>query len=67
MVNHRVPHRGDWARFTDPANLESCCKPHHDSVVQAEEVRGYSAAVDDHGWPADPAHPANEARRTDRG
>jgi len=30
VVDHAIPHRGDNARFFDPANLRSLCKPHHD-------------------------------------
>lgn len=39
VVNHRTPHRGDWALFIDPANHESACKPCHDGEIQAEERR----------------------------
>jgi 5-methylcytosine-specific restriction enzyme A len=35
-VNHVIPHRGNWQLFIAGA-LESLCKPHHDSEVQAEE------------------------------
>ncbi|MCF3933289.1 HNH endonuclease [Acuticoccus sp. M5D2P5] len=59
VVNHRVPHRGDWALFTDRANHESLCESCHNAVAQAEEARGYSVAVDATGWPIDPRHPAN--------
>jgi hypothetical protein len=38
-VNHKIPHRGDWELFIG-GPFESCCKPCHDSVVQAEERRG---------------------------
>ncbi|KTS25525.1 hypothetical protein NS228_20425 [Methylobacterium indicum] len=37
VVNHRRPHRGDWALFIDPANHESVCKSCHDRVIQREE------------------------------
>lgn len=36
VVNHRVPHRGDWDLFIG-GPFESLCKPCHDSVVQSEE------------------------------
>lgn len=26
VADHIRPHRGDWARFTDPGNLQSLCK-----------------------------------------
>lgn len=36
VVNHRVPHRGDWDRFV-AGPFESLCKPHHDGEAQREE------------------------------
>jgi len=57
VVNHRVPHRGDWMLFNNPDNLESVCKRCHDSVIQREEIRGYGITVDLDGWPIDRKHP----------
>ena len=59
VVNHRVPHRGDWARFIDQKNLQSLCKPCHDGEVQARERTGrdYDGAAGLDGWPVDPRHP----------
>lgn len=39
VVNHRRPHRGDWALFIDPMNHESVCKACHDGEIQREEAR----------------------------
>ena len=42
VVDHIVPHRGDWAKFTDRGNLQSLCKPCHDrktALEMAEETR----------------------------
>lgn len=36
VVDHVVPHRGDWARFIDRANLQSLCKHHHDQKTARE-------------------------------
>jgi 5-methylcytosine-specific restriction protein A len=36
-VDHKIPHRGDWALFTDPKNLQGLCKRHH-SQKTAKEV-----------------------------
>lgn len=36
VVNHVIPHRGDWERFIS-GPFESLCKPCHDGEVQAEE------------------------------
>lgn len=39
VVNHRIPHKGDWSLFIDPANHESTCEHHHNSEIQSEEKR----------------------------
>ena len=59
IVDHIVPHRGDRALFFDYANTQALCKACHDRHKQREEVRGYATALDEDGWPLDPAHPAN--------
>ena len=38
VVDHIVPHRGDWLRFTDPGNLQSLCKTCHDRKTAAEQA-----------------------------
>ena len=37
VVDHIVPHRGDESLFKDPNNLQSLCKPCHDSLKAREE------------------------------
>ena len=63
VVDHKVPHRGDMDLFWDQDNWQGLCAPHHNSVKQGEEKRGYSLALDDSGWPLDPRHPSNKRRR----
>lgn len=58
VADHIIPHRGDSDLFWTGA-LQSLCDSHHSSAKQREEVRGYSDAVGDDGWPVDPRHPAN--------
>lgn len=36
VVDHIVPHRGNWALFVDPANHQSLCKYHHDQKTIRE-------------------------------
>lgn len=59
VVNHREPHKGDWQLFIDPDNHESTCAPHHDTLIQREEARGYRIGSDADGRPVDPNHPWN--------
>lgn len=37
VVDHIVPHRGDWKLFTDPSNFQSLCKYHHDAKTLREQ------------------------------
>ena len=38
VVDHIVPHCGDWDVFIDPDDLQSLCKRHHD-IKTAQEQR----------------------------
>ena len=38
VVDHIVPHRGNWARFTDRGNLQSLCKICHDRKTAREQA-----------------------------
>lgn len=60
VADHIVPHRGDESKFYDPDNLQSLCKPCHDTHKQRIEKRGYTGDVDESGWPVDQNHPANK-------
>lgn len=63
VVHHKIPHKGNRQLFYDIENLQSLCKPHHDGEAQAEEMMGFSTAVDVDGWPIDPRHPVNKRAR----
>ena len=39
VVDHIVPHRGDWEKFIDPANHQSLCKRHHDQKTALERLQ----------------------------
>lgn len=39
-VDHIIPHKGDHALFSDPANLQTLCKTHHSSTKQRLEKSG---------------------------
>jgi 5-methylcytosine-specific restriction protein A len=62
VVDHKQPHRGDTRLFFDPSNLQSLCKPHHDSNKQREERHGIAPGCDEDGNPIDPRHPWNQQR-----
>ncbi len=62
VVDHIVPHKGDWQRLMDPRNLQSLCAPHHDSTKQSEERLGYAKGCDADGNPLDPKHHWNTNR-----
>src|SRR6185436_11905134 len=56
VVDHIIPHRGDWSLFSDPGNLQSLCTSHHSATKQREEARGHVIGVDVDGMPLDPGH-----------
>jgi 5-methylcytosine-specific restriction endonuclease McrA len=60
IVDHIVPHKGNWQLFTAYDNTQSLCVECHNRHKQAEELHGYSTALGADGWPLDPRHPANK-------
>lgn len=45
VVDHVQPFRGDWDLFTDPSNLQSLCKYHHDQKTAFEQNENRREAV----------------------
>jgi 5-methylcytosine-specific restriction protein A len=39
IVNHIVPHKGDWQLFWDKSNWQALCKTCHDSKTAREDGR----------------------------
>ena len=37
VVDHIVPHRGDWTKFCDENNLQSLCERHHSQKTLEEQ------------------------------
>lgn len=63
IVDHVVPHRGDYKLFWE-GELQTLCSTCHNSAKQREELAGFSrAASATDGWPIDKAHPFNRRRR----
>lgn len=56
VVDHVVPHKGDEGLFYDQGNLQSLCKPCHDSVKARQEARGVLVGSNENGYPVDPSH-----------
>ena len=61
VVDHAVPHKGDWTAFVT-GKLQSLCASCHNSTKQQIELHGHHRAVDSNGLPTDPNHPFNRAR-----
>jgi 5-methylcytosine-specific restriction enzyme A len=56
VVDHIKPHHGYWDLFISPDNVQSLCKPHHNSTKQREEKGGHLLGCDADGIPIDPQH-----------
>lgn len=61
IVDHVVPHKGDWTAFCT-GKLQSLCRPCHDSVKRQIELHGYCIDIGLDGYPIDPNHPFNRTR-----
>jgi 5-methylcytosine-specific restriction endonuclease McrA len=51
IVDHIRPHKGNTELFFDANNLQSLCKPHHDSEKQREESGQNIVKFGPDGWP----------------
>lgn len=52
VVDHIIPHKGDYKLMWDRANWQPLCKPHHDADKQSMDKGGkpkQRIGVD--GWP----------------
>jgi 5-methylcytosine-specific restriction endonuclease McrA len=61
VVDHVVPHHGDWTAFVT-GQLQSLCEPCHKSAKRQIELHGYRTDIGLDGFPTDPNHPFNRAR-----
>lgn len=55
IADHITPHKGDEALFYNADNLQSLCKPCHDSVKQQQEKSGIIRGSDITGAPLNPS------------
>jgi len=65
IVDHIKAHRGDEELGYDPDNLQSLCKPCHDSWKQMLEKSGKELGCSITGKPTDPNHPWNREQPTE--
>jgi len=64
VVDHVVPHKGDWTDFVT-GELQSLCGPCHNSAKRQVELRGYRLDVGVDGYPIDRNHPFYRADGSD--
>jgi 5-methylcytosine-specific restriction protein A len=62
ICDHKVAHKGDPRLFWDSTNLQSLCRPCHESMKKQVESRGYSTEVGLDGYPVDHRHPWYQAK-----
>jgi len=60
VVDHIVPHRGDWNKFR-LSPVQSLCKPCHDGAKRYVELHGFDNRIGVDGLPTDKAHPFYKA------
>ena len=50
VVDHRIPHKGNPARFWDRRNWDALCTAHHSGTKQTIE-KNASKGIGEDGWP----------------
>ena len=63
IVDHKIPHKGDWKLFWRRSNWQTMHKGCHDGPKQSYERTGVMRGCDEDGVPLDAGHHwASEAR-----
>lgn len=58
VVDHKIPHKGDYGLFWDSENnWQSLCKRCHDSGKKIKENSGVYPGCNESGMPIDEDHP----------
>lgn len=60
VVDHHIPHRGDYEKFWDQSNWRAMAKECHDSYKQRLEKSGRVVGTNEAGMPVDPTHHWNK-------
>jgi len=63
VVDHKIPHKGDYKLFWDRDNWQGLCKQCHDRHKQALEKSGRYSGCDLDGNPVDENHLWNVGRQ----
>jgi hypothetical protein len=62
VADHIEPHKGDPNKFF-LSELQSLCKPCHDSRKHFVDLNGYAPDIGLDGWPLDRQHPVYASER----
>jgi hypothetical protein len=63
VIDHKIPHKGDYELFWNQDNWQSLCASCHSGVKRIQENHGYSQACGVDGVPTDAGHPWNKERK----
>lgn len=56
VVDHEIPHRGNYELFMDENNLQTLCIPCHNVFKRKSELTNGTFGCDVNGWPIGPDH-----------
>jgi 5-methylcytosine-specific restriction enzyme A len=62
IVDHKIPHKGDYDLFWNQDNWQSLCASCHSGVKRIQENHGYSQQCGVDGVPIDAGHPWNKGK-----
>jgi 5-methylcytosine-specific restriction enzyme A len=62
IVDHKIPHKGDYDLFWNQDNWQSLCASCHSGVKRMQENHGYSQQCGVDGVPIDAGHPWNKGK-----
>ena len=63
VIDHKIPHKGDYDLFWNQDNWQSLCASCHSGVKRMQETHGYSQSCGVDGQPIDVGHPWNKERK----
>jgi 5-methylcytosine-specific restriction protein A len=57
VADHIQPHNGNYDLMWSMDNLQGLCESCHSGIKRHIDLKGYSQACDEDGFPLDPNHP----------